>query len=316
MLEHNKEMVQEVIAERIPKQRPNTIQRMIKSLENIFPRLMKTVRLTKAICRNLVAAFQRKFHNSIEEWERYLKLIATSTYLNGEKFKLSIYWILKFLTIDRILNGEFGVNPDKITYTEKEKEKMVENRKQQIQQKIAKINETETCKQTRIKTLDILGIDDYQQYFGNPDKCRFTERNGEILIEILGSEPWNFIYKAQKLEKIDIRIKIEWISEYIEVMQENGYKGVYIAKSFEELERMNISKLQKEETPQNEQQNNEEAPNKPLWKRIFKVNDLVNDLVINLANDLQVADLKIKSFEHDCQTWENEDVWCTQNVCS
>lgn len=273
--EHNEEMVREVITELIPKEKPHIIQDMVKSLENIFPGLMKTFRLTKAICRNLVSAFQRKFLNSIEKWEQYLKLIATSPYLNGEKFKLSIYWILKFLTIDRILNGEFGVNPNNITYTEKEKEKMAEDRKQQIQQKIAEINEPETCQQARLKVLDILDIDDYHQYFENPNKCRFTERNGEIVIELLGSEPWDFIYKTQKLEQIGIQT--EWVSEYIEVMQENGYKGVYIAKSFEELKRVNTSKQQKEE----------EVPNKLLWKRIFKVTDLANGLK---AEDLKVSE--------------------------
>ena len=133
-------MEKEVVFEQIPKEKPHIIQDMVKSLTNIFPGLMKTFRLTKAICRNLVAVFQRKFHNSIEEWERYLKLIATSPYLNGEKFKLSVYWILKFLTIDRILGDEFEVNPDKITYTEKEQEKIEGKRKQQIQQKIDDIN--------------------------------------------------------------------------------------------------------------------------------------------------------------------------------
>ena len=64
----------------------------------------------------------------------------------------------------------------------------------------------------------------------------YRKKNDEIIIEILGSEPWNFIYKAQKLEQIGIPIKIEWISEYIEIKQENGYKDVYITKSFEELD--------------------------------------------------------------------------------
>ena len=253
--ENNETIMTEVVFEQIPREKPNIVQKMVKSLTNIFPGLMKTFRLTKAICRNLVAAFQRKFHNSIEKWERYLKLIATSSYLNGEKFNLSVYWILKFLTIDRILNGEFGVNPDKITYTGKEQEKMEEKCKQQIQQKIDEINEPETCKQVRVKILEILGNDDYQQYFDNSNKCKFIEKNNEIIIELLGSEPWDFIYKAQKLEKIGIPIKIEWISEYIEIKQENGYKGVYITKSFEELEQFNTSKLQ---------QNNEKTPNKPF----------------------------------------------------
>ena len=80
--ECNVELVRKVITKQIKKEKPNTIQRMVKSLKNIFPGLMKTFRLTKTICRYLVAAFQRKFHNSIEDWERYLKLIETSPYLN------------------------------------------------------------------------------------------------------------------------------------------------------------------------------------------------------------------------------------------
>lgn len=261
--EHNEEMVGELIAEQIPKEKPDIVQRMVKSLINIFHGFMKTFRLTKAICRNLVAAFQRKFHNSIEEWEKYLKLIKTSTYLMGGKFKLSIHWILKFITIDRILNGEFGVNPDKITYTEKEKEKMAENKKQQIQHKIAEINEPEICKQTRIKLLDILGVDDYQQYFENPNKCRFIERNDEITVELLGSEPWDFFYKKQKLERIFIKAK--WINDYIKAVDKKGHETYGIARSFNELEQVNTSKPQ----PEIEQQNDEGRPNKPLWKRIF-----------------------------------------------
>ena len=132
---------------------------------------------------------------------------------------------------------------------------MAENRKQQIQQKIDDIKEPETCKQARVKVLDILGADDYHQYFKNPDKCRFIDNNGEITIEFLGSEPWNFIYKAQKLKQIGI--KTEWIRDYIDVIHENGYSFVYVANSFEELEQMNTLKQQQKGKPQNEQQNQE-----------------------------------------------------------
>ena len=65
--------------------------------------------------------------------------------------------------------------------------------------------------------LDILGTDDYQKYFKNTNKCRFSEKDGEVIVELLGSEHWNFIYKTQKLGKIDIRIKSEWINDYIEI---------------------------------------------------------------------------------------------------
>ena len=265
--EHNEELAREAISEQTPNRKPRFVQQMMELLNKYFPEMMKNFHLTKTIARNFVAMLKYKLHWRIEEWERYLKLIATSSYLNGEKFKLTIYWILKFLTIDRILNGEFGVNPNNITYTEKEKEKMTKDRKQQIQQKIVKINESETCKQARVKVLDILGIGDYQQYFENPNKCRFIERNGEIVIEILGSEPWDFIYKEQKLEKIDtdsVRIKIEWISDCVEVVQENGYKTFYIAKSFDELEKR--------------------VQNKPLWKRIFQASEL-EDTVLETQAD-------------------------------
>ena len=293
--EHNEELAREAISKQTPNRKPRFVQQMMELLNKYFPEMMKNFHLTKTIARNFVAMLKYKLHWRIEEWERYLKLIATSPYLNSEKFKLSVYWILKFITIDRILGGDFGVNPDKITYTKEEKEEMVENKKQQIQQKIDDIKEPETCKQARVKVLDILGADDYHQYFENPDKCRFIDNNGEITIEFLGSEPWNFIYKAQKLKQIGI--KTEWIRDYIDVIHENGYSFVYIANSFEELEQMNTSQ-QKEEKPQNKQQNGKEAPNSSLWKRILKVNELVTDLADGFkADDLKTSDLKVTDLQ-------------------
>ncbi len=251
--ESNKALAKEAILEQVPKEKPQFVQKMIQILEKYYPELMKTVRLTKTIARNLVAALKYKFHGKLEAWERYLRLIKTSSYLMSEKFKLSIYWILKFLTIDRILNHEFGVNPDKITLTDEEKQKMVEDKKQQIQQKIAEINEPEICKQARVKVLKTIGVEEYQRYFANINRCRFIFSNGKMITELLGIEPWNFIFIAHKLEKIGV--KTEWINDCVEIAQGNGCKTFCNAKSFEELDMMNTLNPQKGASHQDSEDN-------------------------------------------------------------
>ena len=146
---------------------------------------------------------------------------------------------------------------------------MVEDKKQQIQQKIAEVNEPETCKQVRVKVLEILGNGDYQQYFENQNKCRFTERNSEIVIEILGSAPWNFYVIKEKLEKIGI--KVEWINNEIKVEQENGYTAYCMAKSFEELKTLSALYLQQKKRKVSQRDNIEDnVSDTPFWKRAFK----------------------------------------------
>ena len=71
-------------------------------------------------------------------------------------------------------------------------------------------------------------------------------------------------------------VETKWVSDCIKVTDEKGHEFFGNAKSFEELERMNTSKLQKEENSQNEQQNDECELTSPLWKRIFKVNEPEN----------------------------------------
>ena len=90
-----------------------TVQDMMKILkEELFAK--QEIRLNKQLARYLVASFKLKFENSLEKWKRYLRLIKTSSYMMSEKFKLSVWWIIKFATIDRIRAGELGVDESKI----------------------------------------------------------------------------------------------------------------------------------------------------------------------------------------------------------
>ena len=79
--------------------------------------------------------------------------------------------------------------------------------------------------------------------------ANLSKKNNEIIIEILGSEPWDFIYKAQKLEQIgmdnvpdSVRIKIEWIHPYVRVQQEDGSEKLCEAQSFEELGQLELKR--------------------------------------------------------------------------
>ena len=75
--------------------------------------------LTKDLSRMLVAAFKKKFECNLGKWKHYLKKIESSSYLTGEKFQLTLKWVLKFTTIDRIKNNELGVQDiqDKAGFT-------------------------------------------------------------------------------------------------------------------------------------------------------------------------------------------------------
>ena len=127
--------MKKAILEQAPKEKPQFVQKIMQTLDKYYPELIKTFRLTKTIVRNLVAMPKYKLQGGIAAWERYIKLIKTSSHLNGNKFKLSIGWIPKFRMIDQIQGGEFGINSDKITLTNEEKLKIVNDKKRQIQQK-------------------------------------------------------------------------------------------------------------------------------------------------------------------------------------
>jgi chromosomal replication initiation ATPase DnaA len=152
-------------------QKPTIVQDMLKIWNEEFPKAKIT--LSKQLARFLVAVFKTKFSSCLKEWKKYLKTLKTSAYIMSEKFKLSIWWVIKFVTVDRIKKGELGVNPDKITC---EKEELTEK----LNLHILSIDETEPCKKLRYKIIEKLSLQVYLSWFIH---VNFTEDNGKIVMK-------------------------------------------------------------------------------------------------------------------------------------
>ncbi|MDR0556101.1 MAG: hypothetical protein LBG20_03830 [Holosporaceae bacterium] len=89
---------------RIPKN--TTAQDMLRIYNETLNR--KEI-MTMKRARFWVAAWKAKFHRSLEEWRLFLERVKRSAYLMGENFILHINTLLKYSFMDRIFNGEFGV---------------------------------------------------------------------------------------------------------------------------------------------------------------------------------------------------------------
>ncbi len=136
--------------------KPTIVQDMIKIWNEEFKK--SPILLTKTIARYLVAAFKTKFKSSLKEWRKYLKTIQTSTYLMGEKFKLTIMWVLKFCTIDRIRAGELGADPGRVSADQDELVEKFEDHMQNL-------DESASCKELRQKIREKLSLSTYLAWF-------------------------------------------------------------------------------------------------------------------------------------------------------
>ena len=166
-------------------QQNTTIQDMLKELKTEFPNI--PVFLNKTLARNLVAAFKLKFKNSITKWHEFLKLVKTSAYLMSEKFHLTLQWLLKFSTIDRLFQGDLGVKLKEILFSKTEEEELETKQNQQKEQEklleqIETCNETQKCKNIRLKLFEKLDVLTYQSYFR---EAIFKElEEGKVIIEV------------------------------------------------------------------------------------------------------------------------------------
>lgn len=167
------------------KPKNTTIQNMLKELKAEFPDI--PVFLNKNLARNLVAAFKLKFKNSLAKWHEFLKLVKTSAYLMSEKFRLTIQWLLKFSTIDRLFQGDLGVKLEEVFFskTPDEEAEIIANetaRTSELLNEIDNSEETEKCKEVRKNLLQKLGNIKYETWFRK--KTIITEESDGIFINI------------------------------------------------------------------------------------------------------------------------------------
>ena len=165
-------------------QKNTTIQDMLKELKTEFPEIQ--IFLTKNLARNLVAAFKLKFKNSLTKWHEFLKLVKTSAYLMSEKFHLTIQWLLKFSTIDRLFQGDLGVKLKEVFFSKTEEEEREIQQKEQTKteellQQIDDLEETESCKEIRKKILQRIGNVKYETWF---TKVFLTEKDNVVNVNI------------------------------------------------------------------------------------------------------------------------------------
>ena len=213
------------------KVKPTIVQDMLKAFKMAFPN-MQTI-LTKFLARNFVAAFKLKFQNSIVEWKKFLELIKTSSYLMNKKFKLTLHWILKFATIDRLKRGELGVKSEKVSSIITDEEKIA--RENAVVENIMQLNEDDVCKRKRLDVLQKVGVDKYLKYLSNWKKCRFVFEKGEIFVELLGKksiEVQDFLENAGLVGR--------WIDDCYNIRQ-NGYHYFRNLSSFDELSALTVA---------------------------------------------------------------------------
>ncbi len=156
------------------------VQDMIKIWNEEFKN--SPVQLTKNIARYLVAAFKTKFQSNLKEWRKFLKILQTSAYIMSEKFKLTIMWVLKFCTIDRIRAGDLDADPGKVPADPDELEEKFEDH-------IQHLDESDSCKEFRKKIKEKFSLSTYLAWFthvkfsdssSNPDEVIMKSDNAFI----------------------------------------------------------------------------------------------------------------------------------------
>jgi hypothetical protein len=115
--------------------------------------------MTKQRAKYLVAAYKMKFGSCLDKWKTYCQAIASSEFLIKtfhQKHKLSLEWVLKFNNLQRILEGQFGVNPV-----------ILSNAQETIISKDLLIAESADSSEIKItsKLIDALGAETYKSWF-------------------------------------------------------------------------------------------------------------------------------------------------------
>jgi hypothetical protein len=120
--------------------------------------------MSKDLAPLLVSAFHKKFEQNLDQWKSYCELIKTSPYLMGEHFQLSIFWGLKFSTIDRIRAGELGAKPNAINDGKGQGEESSVT-EEQVEQMIEVLLESTEAKTTRLHIARAIGAAAYHSWF-------------------------------------------------------------------------------------------------------------------------------------------------------
>ena len=174
---------------------PNPVNTTAQDMLKIWNQTLEKAptKMSKTLAPHLVFAYKNKFACDLKKWEKYCTMIASSAYLMGEGFTLSLLWALKFSTIDRILAGDFGVRADALKDTSPPKE-ILEKR---AFDHIHGVDEPELCKEVRLKLLTLYGAATYVSWIQN-----LTFSLYENQVRFKAPSPFHESYVVQKFSQI------------------------------------------------------------------------------------------------------------------
>ena len=134
------------------------------------------LQLTKKRAQYLVAAFKFRFESNLSKWKQFCQQVTSSAFLMGKAkstFRASLDWVLKFDIIQRILEGDFGVNKTPCV-----DEEAVSLKTEAITQTIETSGEGEPIKRLRRSILQALGEQTYQSWFADMPMTPVPTTNG------------------------------------------------------------------------------------------------------------------------------------------
>ena len=140
------------------------------------------IQLTKKRAQYLVAAFKFRFESNLSKWKQFCQQVTSSDFLMGKvksTFRASLDWVLKFDIIQRILEGDFGVNKTPCV-----DEEAVSLKTEAITQTIETSGEGEPIKRLRRSILQALGEQTYQSWFADMPMTQSAPTNGGRGIQI------------------------------------------------------------------------------------------------------------------------------------
>ncbi|GHT92881.1 hypothetical protein FACS1894122_07280 [Alphaproteobacteria bacterium] len=173
------EAVNATDATTVTQAKPTIVQDMVRIWNKIFPKFPCV--LDKQIARYLVAAFKRKFNESLEEWERYLKLIKTSAFVMKDTFRLAIDWVIRFVNIDKFRTGWCGTKTSEIPVVPEDTAKITANH-------IDTVQESERCKEIRRQIAKKISCENYNNWFTHVELVEIHEEIFEEIPEEIYTE--------------------------------------------------------------------------------------------------------------------------------
>ena len=168
--------------------------------------------MTKDRARFLVAAFKFKFESNLDQFKRYCQKVSRSDFLMGRvkaSFKATIDWVLKFNTIQRVLEGQFGGGDEPMPVPDLDSATMVQN-EQQIHEDIKAQHHAPTLEDIHLRLLKGLGSARYLSWKASIKDILTGEGTLTFLISTIFARDWMNTHMKTDMERA-LRKRIELV---------------------------------------------------------------------------------------------------------